>query len=63
MKKPYVTPTTSTVNVCVQPILTGSVTAFDDVPGYGCSSKCRYWHFCRDRQPGVFCNDKKYKDE
>lgn len=27
---------------------------------YECDTDCKIWHICKDRQKGMFCNDKKY---
>lgn len=64
MSKQYVTPTTNTVNIGVQPILTGStITGTGSTITRTCSNTCKYWHFCRDRDTAFFCKDKKYKNE
>lgn len=52
MKAIYITPSTKTIVVK----LVGPIAASADT----CNDFCKYWHFCKDREFGKNCCDKRY---
>lgn len=56
--KTYVKPETIIFITSVSNIIANS---YGNSLGHHCNDWCKHWHYCRDRQEGRYCRDKKYE--